>query len=478
MSMDTAVLPAAAPSAPAPPPPDAIIFVPGLLHDQETQSVDVIALRMIHALNRNAKKGAAIFTPSEGKDETYQGGKTRVITVSRQDPKGGGDYGAAVPIFDLYGFDYRQALVGQYEKKKPIMQALAIGGLLLVNAHRIVGAFFGRRSKTLAQKLQTFYAGLVFFVLALYMVVLLATAIGTAVKAIPDPPKAAATTATAQQQEAAAGSPGQTDAPPRRPAAPPPAWYARWWQTGWGWVSATWAWSLGYLQMAVIGFAALGLFTRTNVKATLANVSSELACAADYLATGGRGGTLAGQFSLLLDHIEEKSDASKRAYSNVHVVGFSFGTIISLNAIFPHGEPNERLRCVSTLVTVGCPFDFIRTYWPAYFDSRLGWPDTPRKWVNIYAPADVLGSDFRDAGPDGSWKQSGVTIGGKLLHPDEDKNVKYGQSADPSVTSPWEFLTLNGFKVHGLYWEKGQAHDVSCIDDIIRQLYRGHYALS
>lgn len=155
---------------PAAPPParDAIVFVPGLLHNPATNSVDIIALRMAHALNRQADTGAASFLVSEGREEDYHGNRTRTVTVLRQD----GD--REIPLFDLYGFDYRESLTGQHEKRRPIFQALGIGWLLFTNFGTLLRAF-RRRSKSGAQKVQTMLAGALFVLLMIYMFVLLFT---------------------------------------------------------------------------------------------------------------------------------------------------------------------------------------------------------------------------------------------------------------------------------------------------------------
>ena len=54
------------------------------------------------------------------------------------------------------------------------------------------------------------------------------------------------------------------------------------------------------------------------------------------------------------------------------------------------------LSTVKNLVTIGCPFDMVRTYWPNYFINRQRQSNAPVQWINIYAPLDVFGSNFRD----------------------------------------------------------------------------------
>ena len=467
MSIDTAVLDQAAqPPAEQPPPGrDAIVFVPGLFHNPETSSVDIIALRMAHAFNRQAHTGAATFLVSEGREEDYHGSKTRTVTVSRKD----GD--RETPIFDLYGFDYRQSLVGQYEKKRPIFQALSIGWLLLRNSGTILTAF-KRRSKSGAQQVQTMLAGGLFIMLMIYMFVLLFTLAGTIYEATRHINTGHGDAAAATQQADAAA-----------PAAPAPA----------GGKSTSWFGSVrdktvDGLQLVVVILTAAGLWSKTSMKELLARASGEITCATQYLEMGDRSGALAGQFASLLEYIAEKEAGAGVRYRNVHVVSFSFGTVVALDSIFPHSTLTKSTGRVHTLITIGCPFDFIRTYWPKYFERRAAWPGVPRRWLNVYAPADVLGSNFMDetrkkiAGDtpkEGAKrgieiKESDLIKEGDLRRPTDNEAFGRDQRLGDSFK---DIVTLVGFKVHALYWEKGQTTDVNCFDHIVRTVYKGDVAL-
>lgn len=433
---------------------DAIIYVPGLFADPASQSVDVVAWRMIYALNRQAKSGSASFILSKGEDEDYGGNKTRTITISRKD-------GAReTPIIDLYGLDYSEVLLGQYTKKKPFMQALLVAWLLLSNVGRIIGAARAK-SKSFSQKAQVVYAGFLFVLLSIYMIILFSMAVistADAVRTVVNRTTAGAAQQSANRNNNAAATTNQTSpssATPRGKITP-------WW--------------LYLSQVSVLILTALGVFTSANVKQILSRVSGELTCAMRYLAMGARGGALAGQFSLLLDYIEEKQARSKVEYRKINVVAFSFGTVITLDAIFPPSTPSVRTQKIKTLVTIGCPFDFVRTYWKDYFDDRLGWEGVPRKWINIYARADVLGSDFMDEKKDKKAPR-GVKLEPKGIklrkdgHRSPTDNVLFGKDVKLSQYSFLEKVSLIGFKTHVRYWEGGQLYDVNCFDDVIQGLY-------
>jgi hypothetical protein len=461
MSTEVAVLDQAAEPAKLPAGRDAIIFVPGLMHNPETTSIDIIALRMAHALNRQAHTRSASFLVSEGREEDYDGGKTRTVTVSRKD----GDQ--ETPLFDLYGFDYRQSLIGPHEKKRPIFQALSIGWLLVRNFGTLMAAV-RRRSKSGAQKVQTMLAVALFLLLMVYMFVLLFTIAGTVHETVQQ------FTQSAQQQadtakaadSAPAADPGAAESG-SRPGGP--------WAKTKAWFGRAWDETIDALQLLVVALAAAGLWTKTSMKEMLARVSGEVTCAAQYLEMGERSGAVAGQFASLLEYIAEKEASGNVTYRNVHVVSFSFGTVVALDAIFPHSTLTKSTLRIDSLVTVGCPFDFIRTYWPEYFERREAWPNAPRHWVNVYAPADVLGSDFKDDTPEGSVDRGIAAKAGDPRRPTHNRafgrDLRLGDSFK-------DIVTLVGFKVHALYWEKGQTFDVNCFDHIVREVYEGDFALS
>ncbi len=90
----------------------------------------------------------------------------------------------------------------------------------------------------------------------------------------------------------------------------------------------------------------------------------------------------------------DESESTDEPYTSVHIVAFSFGSVVSLDLLFPHSRPGARIGTIKNLVSIGCPFDIIRTYWPAYFKDRQKKSNVPEKWVNIYASLDVFGSNY------------------------------------------------------------------------------------
>jgi hypothetical protein len=119
------------------------------------------------------------------------------------------------------------------------------------------------------------------------------------------------------------------------------------------------------------------------------------------------------------------------------------------------------------------------------FERRTELPGVPRRRINIYAAADVLGSDFTDQ-PERSWRPagrgpapptpSGIVLSDKqrtLKRP--DVNERYGRSETLEQYSAMEKLGFLGFSMHRQYWEETSA---GCYRNIVRAMFKGDQALA
>ena len=85
---------------------------------------------------------------------------------------------------------------------------------------------------------------------------------------------------------------------------------------------------------------------------------------------------------------------NENRYERIHIVAYSMGSIIVLDALFPRTKPLGAFRTVDGLVTIGCPADIIQMYWPDYFRGRHRPIKKPAPWINIFIPSDLLASNF------------------------------------------------------------------------------------
>lgn len=451
----------------SPPPRDALIFLSGLHREDLGESVDLAAARFVAALESEARTVSAQFHVGEARDERYGFGsekhKTRVTTVFRKQDGANTD---PVPLFDIYGLDYRETLVGDAAQARPILHLLTTIALLISNAHRLLAP--GGRSKTDAEKWQVRFGWAAYGVVFLYLCLMLTATLGPLLSAaVPDSPTQAATIASAEteakQQEQSLGSPGVEASAMAQLSSMVD------WTHGWLGVSVE------YAQVVVVWVTAIGLFLKFDLKSWIDRNGLAITAVSDYLETSNRSQVVADQFSALLNHVGERSTQ----YRHVHVVGYSFGSIIALDSLFPVGHASEIFRRIHTLVTVGCPFDFVRTYWPKYFERRSQLHAVPAYWLNIYAPADVLGSNFEDEARPSRWarwllrkqssepKPTGLDTDGGLRRP--DKNQVYGNPQPLEEYSRFQKLFLIGFTMHRQYWEDRSA---GCYRNIVAALYR------
>jgi hypothetical protein len=477
---------------------DAIIILGGLRMEEAGKFVDDAARRIAAAFDDEAVTGSATFVVEEGMDEDYGRNKseykTRKITVIRKDNT---EEASTNPIVDIYGLDYRDTLIGKQQDQSPLVRFLSTFGVLLSNSSRLLFSV-RQKSKSSEEKWQVRFALLLYFFLFLYLFVIIGALANTFLQndAAPD------ASATAQLTEIKTGG-GKSSLPevttPRTGTAssadpnvsqdsdtknkasatkhsdqiePTDNIQKATLQIE-GMVSKI-SNNLGpyteIFQLIVVWLTAIGLFFKFDPKAWIEKTGVEIIAANNYLSYGNRREALRDQFGALLNHLEEKKETN---YSSVHVIGYSFGSVIVLDSLFPeNSEPGPRFQRIKKIVTIGCPFDFIRTYWIDYFEKRASIEGFPHGWLNIYAPADILSSDFKDVDSEGVAPDRGVGIkSGGVKIPD---NFLYGHSKPLSEYGWVERLMLIGFKHHDRYWENGSA---GCFREVVRELYKGHAAL-
>jgi hypothetical protein len=219
----------------------------------------------------------------------------------------------------------------------------------------------------------------------------------------------------------------------------------------------------------LVAFTSLGIWKSKEVRA-LADAAIQSYCVSLYLDAGHQGDRLRAPLARLVDGLLERRDIS---YNRIDIVAYSFGTIVAIDALFPYQtEPPRRFENVSTLVTIACPFDFIRTYWPDYFAQRFTRrPDAPLRWINIYAPMDVMASNFRD---DTRVADAEITVGvrkGAVSPAPRVKNLPYFVRGRGDQVHALELLSLAGLRVHGEYWSPDSQGDPGVFGAVVEALF-------
>lgn len=476
---------------------DAIIFVPGLGREIVAQQIDTVTRKFAGALDRQADRSElkikVIGAPEEEYGRNY---RTPVRTIGIQEP-GSDEY---QPLVDLYEFDYRDNLTRRFHGRNPIVKALVMMALICGVWPRFILSLV-RSGKGLKDQLQMLTMGGIMIAMVGYMAIMMSAAVTTVAQVadMEDISKLATLFSVDQEQTKVGVTQGTkiSDAPSdndisregstivgetaeskggeEKNGVTSPVKEA-------GDKSLTGEESiadsgkktekketmLNGFQALVIVFAALGLFQKKSLKEVVSTIATEYVCAGNYIRMAHQKSVVLGQAAALLEHLAEK----KEPYRHVHVVAYSFGTLVAIDTLFPHVQAGTRLNTISHLVTIGCPFDVVRTYWPDYFANRNRQAAVPSKWINLYAPLDVFGSNFRNDSRRGL-AEKGIGIREKDTEEAvlPTSNIAYDVGMQSAQINLLDILTVKGIRIHSNYWTDEEAPEVSCFDTVAVELY-------
>lgn len=218
-----------------------------------------------------------------------------------------------------------------------------------------------------------------------------------------------------------------------------------------------------YVNAVLLALAAIGLASWTTRAQQLID-----AFIGDYVfGYFGRGRhqeQLVRQLAELINHLN-----NPRRYDGVTILAYSFGAILALDCLFPPPWiPEMHVGGVDNLVTIGCPLDGLRGFWPRHFTHRRVVPNPPHRWINVHSPHDVLSSVI---GGDSLGFATAST--GQVTPCD---NVSY--AVDPSATLRWiDVFRLEGVIAHTKYWG-AVTGEAGCFGTVGARLYGGTGVLS
>ena len=401
---------------------DAFIFIPGISQEFADQSFENMARRIALAFERQAETANFRFSVkitnesfrfSDQRETQYQ--MATILRENNDEP---------VPLIDFYELEYHSLLTKDYYPKNLLINAFRLFLVIIINIPRIFWLFFGKekRAKTLTEKLQGLYAIGILSLLIVYAVILLIAGMDIIIQVFNnflefDPPN--------------------------------------------------WLIFLRNSEVIVI-FVALVEIVQPNIKEVWIKSAIQYVSIVEYLSLGTNKSVIKGKLTNFIENVAEKSE-----YKNIHIIAYSFGTIVAIDTIFPiKNMPTQRINSVNTLVTIGCPIDFIRLLWKDYFSNRKGIANIPKRWINIYSSIDILASNFRDDNKYSEAEKKINLTNLRLEQQTKPENNIYSSGIDTNNLSLITWLALIGLRTHTMYWEKNFQSEVNCFDLLILAMYK------
>lgn len=322
--------------------------------------------------------------------------RDEVSTIVRSDAEG------SRAVIDVFGLDAKQRLLGPIEQRGPLKQALIGLGVVAVATPVLLRRLRGSTGKAPRERRQLAAAVLMLTVMAIGVPILLAAgAAALSDKDIANLP------AVASVLVAAAAGFGFWKSPPAR----------------------------ALRRMAVTLYALYRYVERADES------SAEIR----------------GELAKLVDDVQNRLGV---AYHRIVVLAYSFGSLAAIDALLsPTSPPPARLADVDELVTLGCPMDLIRAFRPDYVGVRHALDGAPGHWTNVYAPSDVLASNFRDGMPPDERPFAIPLRDGGFAAPDNVDYLIDGRREPVGVAGT---LLLRGFRLHGRYW----SDEVAAADSV------------
>lgn len=402
--------------SPEAPKPDAVLFLSGMGDAALPQGALGIAQRLARAIDLNASAASKVASAAPSAPFHYGAALPRQAEVAQISIEDGD---ARHVILDLIRVRYHDALFRGLEERGPLSQAAFIAWHGTLLGLRWFGGLvrnwcFGKRASGfgLQKRVQLLLGGLVLFVVWLGLVIVI---IGGA-------------SAPLVFAGAKLGWPAAKDALESLSA-------------------------VAYPLIAAL--AGLLTLSQANVKEGIRRCALQLAAINDYLAADGyKRDEVVADVEGALEAVVESGK-----YSRIILLGYSLGAVVALDATRLNPRPPPRVKQrISALVTVGCPFDAIATYWPGYFKRGAPLELSELPWHNIYSPKDVLGSDFR-------------LLGEECL---PATNVEY-PAARAALT---DSVSLQGLMAHGRYWTPANPNHPAVWRPVAQALYGDdHWAL-
>lgn len=413
--------------------PDAVIFIPGIGSTWDGPVVDGLGERFAFAIDRNTPPQLLFHAKVDSEELPDPFRSMHIARVSVSDSrKDGGEQDPGKPLVDLYVLDLPALLIEPHRAAGAVKKGLKLVFRILSLSSRMTRALTSK-NKGYRMQLQLIGGAIGVLLLVLGLVALLPTLIAGFVALLPlDNPR----------------------------------------------LDTFKNWALPIGATLGVGLAMLP----STWRSMLDSATTLILSVTSYASIGEERDVVVGRLATFLERLAEGD-----RYERIHIISYSMGSLIALDALFPPGPPILRFSAVDTLITIGCPADMVKMYWPEYFQERHRIKGTPRSWTNFFVPADLFGSNFVDGDDDcegeyqysrhigfvkipfilrkASWSGVKLSDGEEDIHP--NRNVRHTLTArlgQPGFT--WAALSA-----HRAYWHPSSTSAASVFDMIAQELF-------
>ena len=387
------------------------IYISGLGQSFVDESVEKYAERLMNEISFNTS--GIDYEIKKEKVNYTKDRYSNVISICEKNEQGN-------IIYKFYDFRYHEILTEKFNSYSLIIKNLRLFFLVFTKFPLIISRLF--KSKSYKRPGQTFYLFIIFMLIACAVLLMLPATIGL-IANLAESSIIGDTLATIQKT-----FPFLTD------------------------ISFISKAGIKDFSKGLISLTALLVLFLPKANTLIPNLATEFVCANDYIQHGTQRQLLQGNLDLLINYITEKETDCK-----IHIHAYSFGSILAIDYIHPFGNKVSKdadFFC-EALITIGTPFEFIKSYYPQFYNDRNTELGNKICWINVYSIADALGTNFRND----------LTIGNAQFGISNDSskptNINY-EVVSAHKSGIIDFFTLYNVKVHGMYWD-AKTEGQSCL---------------
>jgi hypothetical protein len=167
----------------------------------------------------------------------------------------------------------------------------------------------------------------------------------------------------------------------------------------------------------------------------------------------------------ILDAIDFAAD---KGYAAVDLLSFSLGALLAIDAVFPRKASQraalpQRVK-IENCITIGYPYDLIRSSFGDYFTQRQPAAVPFGRWVNLVVRDDFLGTAFSDG------DRRGIFVLGSSDPVRPDVNLELSNPPGRVEPGPLDRIvpgrrTIN----HQIYWDDENPRAMTCFELLVHE---------